>query len=98
MISKNTELLLTLEDYFDYQSYSRLCEANGLIPETRGVFLQKAGLLEGARRDNRDDVLNAYLAILTEMNRASEALLVNNSGSRKLSTPNCGNCGGGKVL
>lgn len=93
MIGDSTKIILSLADIFDFSGYVNACEIARVQPVARGVFFQTAGMLEGAKRENPNDPVSAYIGMIAEMNTAINRTTKTNTINGK----KCGGCGGGKV-
>ena len=95
MISANTKLIISLEDPFDYKEYTTKGGTDNI-----GLFYQIAGLVEGGKRINPEDVVAGYIEIIKEMNEAFTTQIKQNQNAPitpQIPKP-CNGCGGGKVL
>lgn len=97
MISNNTAIIFNLSDTFDYDAYCRECKNQDFEPDNLGVFLQKAGLVFGAKKRNPTDPLQAYSEILQVMNAAFTLPQKDASTQIVIHNNRKGCCGGGKV-
>lgn len=90
---KFIEVILSLENPFDYEEYKIAGEMAGIHVARIGNYAQVVGMLKVAIYQHPDmEPEQAYSAFLTEMNTLMPET------ERQTSSKGCGSCGGGAVV